>query len=248
MRKFGKYLLGACLLGGATAASAGDLTHDIPQNVAENVMATCRADYHRLCPDVVPGGGRAAMCLLDHAAELAPFCLRAVKIAHAIGVCASDYRLYCEGIVTGARSFECLAARLDDLRPACRRVVTANLPYMFRDGRRFAYGRPSPYGAPYPDPYAFRGPAGVDPYAAETPEESPYRTSPYATPYERRGPNGAYAYGGREIYPGPGAQEPYGDAEPRFRSYDEHNVRPRVFGGDEEGAPGEREMPEEEKE
>ncbi len=147
MVKFARYILGAGLIFGATAAMAGDL----PPEMAEGVMNTCRADYHRLCSDVVPGDGRAARCLLDNQRELAPPCLKAVKLAYAIHACMPDIHRYCEGVPRGPQAFGCLAERMDMLRPECRRVITANAPYMMPPGgERYGYngGGQGPYGGP----------------------------------------------------------------------------------------------------
>lgn len=45
------------------------------------VMQACRADYDRLCSDVLPGGGRILACLEAHAGELGPGCVRAIPDA-----------------------------------------------------------------------------------------------------------------------------------------------------------------------
>jgi hypothetical protein len=235
MFKIAKYIIGAWLAAGASEASAGD----VPQDVADSMMRSCRADYHRICPDVVPGSGRASMCLLDHETELSAACLQAVKTAHAIEVCSPDYRRYCEG-AKGLQAMECLAGRMEALQPECRRIVAANAPYMNRQPGRYAYGGPAPYGPPSSGPYAYRaGPEDEDRYSEEGGPNGPYGTYPYpgrfgpggaypypgrpapegAFPYSSRpGPDGAYAYPGRPtpdgIYPfagrpGPGPEERY---------------------------------------
>jgi len=255
MVKIAKYIIGAWLMAGASAAWAGD----VPPEVADSMMRSCRADYHRICPDVVPGAGRASMCLLDHETELSPVCLEAVKTAHAIEVCSPDYRRYCEG-AKGMQAMECLAGRMDALQPECRRIVAANAPYMNRQPGRFAYGGRAPYGPPSPGPYAYRGgPEDEDRYAREGPG-GPYGAYPYpaqprpegAYPYAGRpapggaypypggpAPDGAYAYGRpapegaypNAVRPGePGDQRYAGEDERRFRSYDERSYN--------EGYPG----------
>lgn len=37
-------------------------------------MEACRADYFEFCRGIRPGGGRAMMCLREHAQELSPGC------------------------------------------------------------------------------------------------------------------------------------------------------------------------------
>jgi hypothetical protein len=42
----------------------------------------CEPDYRRLCGNVLPGGGRAKQCLLEHSDRLSPDC-RAIVQARA---------------------------------------------------------------------------------------------------------------------------------------------------------------------
>ena len=48
------------------------------------VMHACRADYDRLCGDVVPGGGRILACLQSHAGEISPTCAQAMPRAQTL--------------------------------------------------------------------------------------------------------------------------------------------------------------------
>ena len=48
------------------------------------LMQMCRADYDRLCPGVVPGGGRVLACLQSQANELSPGCAQALPRAQAL--------------------------------------------------------------------------------------------------------------------------------------------------------------------
>jgi len=121
-----KYVFLAGLIAGTTAAAASDL----PPELLDNVMQTCRPDYHRLCSEVLPGNGRVARCLLDNEAQLNPGCLKAIKLAYAIEVCLPDYRRFCNGVQPGTGQIaECLGERIEALNFECRRVVIANLPY-----------------------------------------------------------------------------------------------------------------------
>jgi len=43
------------------------------------VRQLCEADYHRLCPTVVPGGGRILRCLLDNDKDLSSACRAALQ-------------------------------------------------------------------------------------------------------------------------------------------------------------------------
>ncbi len=204
MLKIAQYILGAALIFGPAAASAGDLVPD----AADGIMNSCRPDYHRICSNVAPGNGRVARCLLDHQAEISPYCLQAIKIASAVEDCMPDYQRLCPGVAKGQQAFQCLADRIDMLMPACRRVVSANLPYMQR-GERYSYnggynGGPAPYAAPAP----YSSPA---PYAGPNPGPYAYQDG-YARPSEPQQPYNGYAgrapqsqpYSG---YAGPGAPQ-----------------------------------------
>ena len=58
-------------------------TQVTPQMRAEAmaIMQACRADYDRLCSDVIPGGGRILACLRANILELSPGCLQAIPEA-----------------------------------------------------------------------------------------------------------------------------------------------------------------------
>jgi hypothetical protein len=180
-------IAGAGLVLGATAASAGGL----PPEVLDDVMRTCRPDYHRVCSEVVPGGGRVGRCLLDHERELAPQCLKAIKLAYAVESCMPDYRRFCPGVAPGGGQIvECLADRIEQLAPECARVVSANAPYATPGRERYSSYRASP----------------SEPYA----NESYRRERPYDDRYADQ-----YAHRGYDRY-----REPYGDGRYPDRSYD----------------------------
>ena len=175
MFKFVKYLISAGLIAGSTTvAAAGDL----PPEVLDSVMASCRPDYHRVCSFVVPGGGRVARCLLDHEIELAPPCLKSIKLAYAMEACMPDYRRYCNGVQPGGGQIvECLASRIEALLPECQRVVSANAPYAGPGHERYSYNR-GPAGGPVTNPEAYSY------------EPSPSETAPYSS----QGVNGGQSY------------------------------------------------------
>jgi len=225
MLKIAPYILGAGLMIGATAASAGDLVPD----AADGIMNACRPDHHRICSYVAPGDGRVARCLLDHQAELAPNCLQAIRIASAVESCLPDYERFCPGVPRGPQAFRCLADRMNMLLPQCRRVVSANAPYMLPRGERYGYnGGPAPYPAPapYQAPAPYHNPApyaGPAPYAypGGAPEEERY-AGPGAPPNR---PYGGYAY---RDGPQPQYDDRYADegAPPQGRPYDPYAGQP----------------------
>jgi hypothetical protein len=229
MFKIARYILGAGLMIGASAASAGDLMPDS----ADGIMNSCRSDYHRMCSYVVPGDGRAARCLLDHEMDLTPACLSAIKIATSVEACMPDYRRFCPGVPAGPRAFRCLSDRTDMLAPQCRRVVSANAPYMLPQGGQYSYNQgPAPYETPNPRAYA-----GRDGY----PDEDRYAGEGAPQPWS----GGGYAYRNRQQDEDPGANE----GAPRFRSYDDRYAGRGYSERDYDyGAPRDRYEPDEERE
>ena len=61
---------GAVILAASTASA---------QQPSQAVRQACEADYHRLCANIVPGGGRILKCLLDHNGDLALECRTALQ-------------------------------------------------------------------------------------------------------------------------------------------------------------------------
>lgn len=215
MFKSVRYLVGVGLLASATAAAAVEL----PPEVLDSVMAACRPDYHRVCSFVAPGDGRVGRCLLEHELELAPPCLKAIKIAHAMEACMPEYRRFCNGVAAGGdggQVVQCLAERMEALAPECQRVVSANAPYAAPGHDRYGDNRgPAPYGEayrfdarpgegqPYPDEGVNRDRAYDDRYADRSYDR--YGGPPYGErqPYSDQGYNGpGYPQ------PAPGYQEP----------------------------------------
>lgn len=47
------------------------------QPITEEQKQACAADFKRLCPGTMPGGGRVKQCFEDHPEELSPPCAEA---------------------------------------------------------------------------------------------------------------------------------------------------------------------------
>ncbi len=63
------------------AATAGTPPATVPlrpRQEARLLRTDCGTDFHRLCADVSPGGGRGITCLKSHAADLSPPCKSAL--------------------------------------------------------------------------------------------------------------------------------------------------------------------------
>src|SRR5579871_4531848 len=135
MVRFIQLVAGATLIFGTAAAAQ-------PSEFAESVMNTCRPDAGRVCADVEPGKGRVARCLLKHERELAPACLRGIKLAYALEMCKADYQRVCGGVPEGVRGVECLAGKLAELPPDCQRAVTASTAYINGPAERYGYNNP----------------------------------------------------------------------------------------------------------
>ena len=118
-------------------------------------MKACRADHQRWCSEFMPGGPRAVHCMLEHKADLQPSCLKAVKLLNALQACGPDLLRYCKGIQPGPDAMTCLEHRMDELRPACQRVVKDEPPSIRQGGPAGPYSpgmRQDGEGAPQPEP------------------------------------------------------------------------------------------------
>jgi hypothetical protein len=63
-------------VGAVGGGSGGTPPANRPQSAGAGgrPMEACRGDYFALCRGIRPGGGRAMMCLREHASELSPPC------------------------------------------------------------------------------------------------------------------------------------------------------------------------------
>jgi hypothetical protein len=61
-------------------AALGSVRHACAQSAGRQALqAACGADYKRLCPNVLPGGGRIIACMRGHKEELSAACAAALK-------------------------------------------------------------------------------------------------------------------------------------------------------------------------
>ncbi len=59
---------------GAVASFNGPPSSAVGSPVAARPAQACRADFMAFCGGIRPGGGRAMLCLREHATELSPTC------------------------------------------------------------------------------------------------------------------------------------------------------------------------------
>jgi hypothetical protein len=122
-------LVAAFLLVAADAASAQGFGF---RRGPLQALAACVGDYRRLCPGVVPGGGRIAACLNAQAEKLSQPCFQALAerglaLTAALRLCRADYERVCARVPTGrGRALACLLDNRDRLSPACRNALTAH--------------------------------------------------------------------------------------------------------------------------
>lgn len=102
--------------------------------VASGAMAQnahpCADDAKKFCKDTVPGGGRLARCLSEHANELSPACKeRIVEVKKRARefhqACEDDVMRLCKGVVPGGgRILQCLKDHENELSPECKAKMT----------------------------------------------------------------------------------------------------------------------------
>lgn len=64
---------------GAISSGGGQPSRPMGSPVAARPAQACRADFREFCDGIRPGGGRAMMCLREHAMELSPTCQESLQ-------------------------------------------------------------------------------------------------------------------------------------------------------------------------
>ena len=64
---------------GAISSAGGQPSGPVGSPVAARPAQACRADFMAFCGGIRPGGGRAMMCLREHAMELSPTCQKSLQ-------------------------------------------------------------------------------------------------------------------------------------------------------------------------
>lgn len=145
MRMSSKLLaIAASLLAAGHAHAGGPFGHDpYGRPAVPGLGWTCSLDHARFCRDV-PLSDRAVLsCLSERHAELAPRCLRHLRLAATIEACAGDVRTYCAGVPPGGgRALSCLAGNRDRISRPCGRALANIAPGWFHaEGPRSPRGR-----------------------------------------------------------------------------------------------------------
>jgi len=98
----------------------------------KDMHKSCAADVSKFCKEVPPGHGRIAVCLNEHAADLAPACKKVVETVttqmHAHmemhADCADDMQKLCPDAPAGTgHGAMCLGEHTKELSPACKKHV-----------------------------------------------------------------------------------------------------------------------------
>jgi hypothetical protein len=95
-------------------------------------LSACIGDHQRLCPGVLPGGGRIMTCLNAQADKLSQACFQALAerglaLTAALRLCRADYDRLCSGVPVGrGQALACLLDNRGRLSPACRNALAAH--------------------------------------------------------------------------------------------------------------------------
>lgn len=109
----------------ATTAHAEGIDNALGNDAAD----ACYDDTKRLCPNVLPGRGRIAACLVVQMPAVSRECHHALSLVAALGACRIDYHRFCRGVRPGGgRVYHCLGENARELSPPCNAALKANVP------------------------------------------------------------------------------------------------------------------------
>lgn len=69
----------ACQSAVGAISGGGQQSRPPPSQARARPAEACRGDFREFCGGIRPGGGRAMMCLREHAAELSPACQESLQ-------------------------------------------------------------------------------------------------------------------------------------------------------------------------
>ena len=98
----------------------------LPSMASAELTGACLSDAKKLCPGVVPGGGKIRECLKTNIKDLSDECKDVLVKAVNAKACADDVKKHCADIQAGDGRIEaCIKSHVADLSDACK-VALAN--------------------------------------------------------------------------------------------------------------------------
>ena len=98
----------------------------LPSMASAELTGACLSDAKKLCPGVVPGGGKIRECLKTNIKDLSDECKDVLVKAVNAKACADDVKKHCADVQAGDGRIEaCIKSHVADLSDACK-VALAN--------------------------------------------------------------------------------------------------------------------------